>query len=155
MFHDAAGLLERIDGFVRSCRDPVLLEPGEEALPLVSGSYALEERPGSLGIEAWNESRNLARRITAITAEGPGRLDLAVELFGNLLRLGLALEIARLELGALALELLLVGFVGAQSLAFGQQEVASVPVLHVDDIAHLAETADTLQKNNLHCSTPV
>src|SRR5690606_31530895 len=48
----------------------------------------------------------------------------AVELLGNGLGFGLALEVAGFELRALTFELLLVGFVGAQRLALGQQEIA-------------------------------
>src|SRR5690606_7272835 len=63
---------------------------------------------------------------------------------------GLALEVPRLELGALALELLLVGFVGAQRLALRQQEVAGVAVLDLDGFAHLAEAGNAFEKNDIH-----
>ena len=38
----------------------------------------------------------------------------------------------------------------AQRLLLRQQEVAGIAVLDVDDVAHLAEAADALKKNDLH-----
>ena len=66
----------------------------------------------------------------------------------------LALEVARLELGALAFELLLVGFVGAQRLALRQQEVAGEAVLDLDGFAHLAEAGNAFEKNDFHGLCP-
>ena len=66
----------------------------------------------------------------------------------------LALEVARLELRALAFELLLVGFVGAQRLALRQQEVAGEAVLDLDGVAHLAEAGNAFEKNDFHWSVP-
>ena len=65
---------------------------------------------------------------------------------------GAALElvVARLEIGALRLELLLVRFGRAQRLAARQQEVAGVAVLDVDRVAHVAELADALEQNDIH-----
>src|SRR5690606_9740979 len=75
---------------------------------------------------------------------------LAVELFGNRLGFRLALKVAGLELGALAFELLLVGFVGAQGLALGQKEIAGKTVLDLDGVAHLAEARDAFEKDDFH-----
>src|SRR5208283_630934 len=62
----------------------------------------------------------------------------------------LELMVARLEIGSLGLELLLVRLGRAQGLAARQQEVAGVAVLDFDGLAHAAELADALQKNNVH-----
>jgi hypothetical protein len=72
-----------IERFLREARRPALLEPGEEVLPLVAGSYALETRGPRLTLEAWDRSRNLARRIVGVKAETRGRLELAIEKFAR------------------------------------------------------------------------
>ena len=75
---------------------------------------------------------------------------LSVELDRNRLSLRFELEIARLELGAIALEALAIGFGGAKRLALRQQIVAGEAVLDGDDVAHLPEASDALEKNDLH-----
>src|SRR5690606_25690981 len=100
---------------------------------------------------------DVARRDRAVELAGFARRAdcdeaLAVERPGDLGGFFLALEVARLELGALALELLIVGFVGAQRLALRQQEVARISVLDPDRLAHLAEAGDALEKNDFHGS---
>ena len=75
---------------------------------------------------------------------------LAVELLRDRLGLLLQLEVAHLELGAVGLEALHVGFGGAQRLALRQEEVAGVAVLDGDDLAHLAELGDALEEYDLH-----
>ena len=79
----------------------------------------------------------------------------AVELAGDRLGLLLQLEVARLELGAVLLEALEVVGRCPQRLLLRQQEVARVAILDVDQVAHLAETADALQKNDLHAACSV
>jgi hypothetical protein len=75
--------LARIEEFLLSCREPVLLEAGEEPLPLLAGSYAVEARGDRLIIQAWDDTRNLTRRVTALGPDTPGRIELAVERFGK------------------------------------------------------------------------
>ncbi len=72
-----------IDRFLASCRRPALLEPGEELLPLAGDNYALEVRASRLTLQAWTDTRNLVRRVTAVRAESPGRLELVVERFAR------------------------------------------------------------------------
>jgi hypothetical protein len=83
-----------IERFLESAKNPALLEPGEELIPLVDGCFALEPRNGRLTIEAWDEHRNLTRRIVGIREEARGKLDVAVERFarkqGNLIFVDLA-----------------------------------------------------------------
>ena len=78
-----------------------------------------------------------------------------LQLCGDGLGLRFQLEIARLELRALLFEALTIGLGGAQRLALGQEKVAGKAVLDGDHIAHLAETADALKKNDLHFDAPV
>ena len=68
--------------------------------------------------------------------------------------LGAELEITHLELGALGLEPLHVGGGGAQRLALRQQEIAGIAVAHADDLAHLAELGDPLEKDHFHRNSP-
>lgn len=72
-----------IESFLARCREPVLLEPGEDPIPLGEGSYELSEAGGRLQIHAWTESRNLVRRVTAIRNQARGKLELAIARFGR------------------------------------------------------------------------
>jgi hypothetical protein len=72
-----------IESFLKNCRQPALLEPGEEVLPLNNDNFSLEFRGPRLTIEAWDRTRNLARRITAIKDTSAARLELVVERFGR------------------------------------------------------------------------
>lgn len=96
---DAQAAIER---FLKASRQPALLEPGEELLPLAGGNFALETRGSRLMLQAWDRTRNFVRRITAIKHESRGRLELTVERFarreGSLFLLDLAVP-AGAELG--------------------------------------------------------
>jgi len=70
--------------FLATARKPALEEPGEERFLLADGSYALEWHGSRLLIQAWDETRNLARRIVGVEAEKAGRLELVIERFGGL-----------------------------------------------------------------------
>ena len=69
--------------FLSSAARPVLLEPGENQFPLKESSYLLEWRGSRFLIEVWDETRNLARRITGVCDERPGNLELSIERFGG------------------------------------------------------------------------
>ena len=75
---------------------------------------------------------------------------LAVQLLADDFGLLAALEVAGLELGALRLEMLLVGLRGAQRLAARQEEVARIAVAHLHGLAHLAELGDALEQDHFH-----
>lgn len=80
----AASLRAEVERFLASCRDPVLIEPGEAPFALGGGAgWACTERGSFLLLEAWDETRTLARRVTAAAADGRGRLSLTVERFGG------------------------------------------------------------------------
>ena len=72
-----------IEGFLAKSREPVLIEPGEEPVKLVGDNWNLEYRSGRLTIQAWDESRNIVRRVVSVSAAKPGRLELATERFGK------------------------------------------------------------------------
>jgi hypothetical protein len=88
---DAQAAIER---FLETARSPALLEPGEDLIPLSRDTFLCEPRAGRLVIQAWDERRNISRRVTAITAETRGKLELAIEKFprkqGSVLLLDLA-----------------------------------------------------------------
>lgn len=75
--------LETIRHFIATAQAPVLVEPGEEPLPLTQGSYVLEDTAARPAIAAWTESRTLNRRITGLLSAKPGRIELATERFGK------------------------------------------------------------------------
>jgi hypothetical protein len=72
-----------IEGFLANCGQPALLEPGEELLPLEGDNFSLEFRGSRLTIEAWDRTRNWARRILAVKQESAARIELVVERFGR------------------------------------------------------------------------
>jgi hypothetical protein len=59
------------------------------------------------------------------------------------------------DAGAVGFEDLAVGFVGAQRLLVGQQEVTGVTVLDVHDVADGAQLLDAFEENDLHGSSPL
>jgi hypothetical protein len=79
----AASALAAIERFLGEARQPVLLEPGEDLLPLVAGSYLLEMRGSRLVLQAWDRTRNLVRRVIAVSRESRGRLELVIERFAR------------------------------------------------------------------------
>jgi len=72
-----------IESFLENCREPALLEPGEEMLPLAGGNYALEVRGSRLTLPAWDRTRNWTRRIIDIADATNARLDMTVERFAR------------------------------------------------------------------------
>ncbi|HEX3748640.1 MAG TPA: hypothetical protein VHW09_32155 [Bryobacteraceae bacterium] len=70
-----------IEAFLKASRQPALLEPGEELLPLTPGNFALDIRGERLTLQAWDRVRNLSRRVTAIKQTSTGRLEMTVERF--------------------------------------------------------------------------
>lgn len=74
---------EAIQRFLASAKTPVLVEAGSEPIPLTVDSYAVEFGSGRLTVQAWDRSRNLVRRVTAVHRESAGKLELEVERFGK------------------------------------------------------------------------
>jgi hypothetical protein len=78
--HEASLAIER---FLKASKKPVLIEPGDELMPIAPEAFVVTERPSSLTMECWNQQRNLSRRVTGVKLERPGRLELIVEHFGG------------------------------------------------------------------------
>ena len=72
-----------IEAFLKDCRQPALLEPGEELLPISADNFVLDQRGPRLTLQAWDRTRNLTRRVTDVHATSPGRLELTVERFAK------------------------------------------------------------------------
>ncbi len=74
---------QTIERFLGTCEQPLLCEPGEENFSISANNFLLESRSGSLCLQAWNDRRNLVRRVTGIAQEGRGKLVLRIERFGK------------------------------------------------------------------------
>jgi hypothetical protein len=72
-----------IETFLQHCRQPALLEPGEELLPIGAANFDLEMRGSRLTLQAWDTTRNLTRRVTGVEQAAAGRLELTVEKFAR------------------------------------------------------------------------
>ena len=72
-----------VEAFLQGARQPALLEPGEDLLPLIEGNFAIELRGARLTLQAWDRTRNLTRRIISAGEASPGRLVLVVERFAR------------------------------------------------------------------------
>lgn len=81
--------------FLDGARKPALVEAGEEKFLLAEDRFALEWHGSRLLIQAWDETRNLARRIAGVELEKAGRLELAIERFGGIEGRLLLLDLAR------------------------------------------------------------
>lgn len=78
-----ANLLQTIERFLESCQEPVLCEPGEEWLAITSENLVVEMRGECAQLQAWDDRRNLVRRVIAIEREARGKLVLKVARFGK------------------------------------------------------------------------
>jgi hypothetical protein len=76
-------ILEATQAFLRASHRPVLVEPGEEPLPLGPDNHRLELRDGRLVFEAWEQHRLIVRRLVGLRTGARGRLELIVERFGK------------------------------------------------------------------------
>src|ERR1017187_9306820 len=72
-----------IEAFLKNSRQPALLEPGEELLAIGSDNFSLELRGERLTLQAWDRTRNLARRVMGIKQSTPARLEMVVEHFAR------------------------------------------------------------------------
>ncbi len=72
-----------IESFLKQARQPALLEPGDELLPLTGDNFSLEARGSRLILQAWDRTRNLVRRIVSIQESSAARLGLTIERFAH------------------------------------------------------------------------
>jgi len=61
----------------------VLCEPGEESVTITADNFVLESRNGLLSLQAWDDRRNLVRRITGIESQTRAKLILRIQRFGQ------------------------------------------------------------------------
>ncbi len=74
---------DAIEAFLKSCRQPALLEPGEELLPIAADNLTLDLRGARLTLQAWDRTRNITRRVSGVAASTAARLELLVERFAK------------------------------------------------------------------------
>jgi hypothetical protein len=74
--------LAAIEAFLKTCRQPALFEPGEELIPLTD-NYTIDVRGQRLTLQAWDRTRNLARRVTGLQQTAQGRLEVTIERFAK------------------------------------------------------------------------
>lgn len=80
---DPAAILERLESFLESSREPAVFEPGDEPIALESDNYALTAGPRGCLLEVWGPAGSLTRRIAAIQSESRDEIQLAVKRFGG------------------------------------------------------------------------
>jgi hypothetical protein len=76
-------ILRAVERFLASSQYPVLCEPGEEWLAITPDNFVLEVRGACVQLQAWDQRRNLVRRVTAVERETRGKLALKVARFGK------------------------------------------------------------------------
>ena len=75
---------ESIEQFLKTAAEPVLIEPGEDPLPIRADRFVLGTRAGcACTLECWDDTRNLVRRIRAVGKVRRGFVELEVERFGG------------------------------------------------------------------------
>jgi hypothetical protein len=72
-----------IERFLKASKKPILMEAGEKPFAVSPETFAITLRGAWVVIECWDARRNLARRVTGVKLEKPGRLELEVERFGQ------------------------------------------------------------------------
>jgi hypothetical protein len=73
----------QVELFLRTAKRPMVLDPGEEPIPIGTDNFVLSARGAALNLECWSETRNLTRRVRGVRAQRRGRLELEVEHFGG------------------------------------------------------------------------
>jgi hypothetical protein len=79
----ARAVREAMERFIAAARQPVAFEPGEDPIPLAPGNYVIDWCAGHLTVQVWSDARHISRRVSAVSRETRGQLDLTVERFGK------------------------------------------------------------------------
>ena len=79
----AEDLQASVERFLKASRKPALLEPGEPIIPITGANLLLEVRNSRFTVQAWDDERNVVRRVIAIREETRGRLELVAERFAG------------------------------------------------------------------------
>ena len=74
---------EIIAAFLAGAKEPAIVEPGQEPIPLTPGCYHVEGTTDRVYLEAWTRDRTLSRRITGVLAVKRGLVQLSTERFGK------------------------------------------------------------------------
>jgi len=80
----ATEIRQAIERFLETSQDPMLCEPGEEWLAIGPENFVVEVRGACAQLQAWDQKRNLVRRVSAIERSSRGKLVLRVVRFGKL-----------------------------------------------------------------------
>jgi hypothetical protein len=72
-----------IERFVAAAVQPAMLDPGEEPLMLIADQWCVSEWNGRLILQAWDQRRNLVRKITGLKQQRRDRICLITERFRN------------------------------------------------------------------------
>jgi len=80
---DPAAIRDLLESFLATCRDPVVVEPGEKPLALEQGQYSIEPSPGGCLLEVWGEDGSLVRRISAVSLQSADRVEVEARRFGG------------------------------------------------------------------------
>jgi len=83
-----------IQRFLERSRLPVLLEAGDDPLPITPENFSLTPNGSILTIQCWSATKNLVRRVRGIHSERRGRLELSIERFGALIGMLTLLDLA-------------------------------------------------------------
>jgi hypothetical protein len=70
-----------IETFVGTAVHPALLDPGEEPLPLLPDQWSMSEWNGRLVLQAWDQQRNLVRKVVGLKDQKRDRINLLTERF--------------------------------------------------------------------------
>lgn len=76
-------LKKAVETFLSCCRKPEILEPGERAIPVQADTLTLKPMGPLLHLEAIGEHNVLFRRVTAIRAATPVRMELVTQRLGG------------------------------------------------------------------------
>ena len=79
----AGELQAAVESFLRASRQPALLEPGEELIAITGANFTLDVRDSRVTLQAWDERRNLVRRVVDVREETRGRIELEIERFAG------------------------------------------------------------------------
>ncbi|MCU1325151.1 MAG: hypothetical protein JWN34_521 [Bryobacterales bacterium] len=140
MSTDLVRLRSVVERFVASAQRPAVLDPGEEPLALVPDHWNLSEWNGRLVLQAWDNERNLVRKITGIAEEKRDRLALTVERFPKS-----KIEMQLADLGApLGRDLERKGSKAAFRERFGLMLAREFPAWRVEEISCEPNLEDSL-----------
>ena len=79
----AAELQAAVERFLKASRKPALLEPGEPIIAITGTNFSLDVRNSRFTVQAWDDERNVVRRVIDIQEEKRGRLELVAERFAG------------------------------------------------------------------------